>query len=197
MSAETLQKFVPEAGLQFLKIWFKDHQLHLHISRSRNSKLGDYQRLKDGSHKITINHNLKPELFFFVLTHELAHLIAFENHRPKRIAPHGTEWKNTFRDMLIESLSVYTTELKPHILEFSKSPKANFMASGPIVKFFYEEKLNENELFIEALSAGDHFLYKKENYYIIEKLKKNYLCGNMKTGRKYTFKALARVEKLN
>lgn len=197
MSVEILQKHVPDTALEFLRIWFGNYRLHLHISRSRNSKLGDYQRLKDGSHKITVNHNLKPELFFFVLTHELAHLMAFEKYKAKRISPHGAEWKQTFREMLMESLSVYSKELKPHILQFSKSPKANFMASGPIVKFFFEEKLNENECFIEKLAAGDHFLYKNENYFIIEKLKKNYLCGNMKTGRKYNFKALARVEKLN
>lgn len=134
MSIQILQKYLPEAALPFLKTWFANHQIHIHISRNRNSKLGDYQRLKDGSHKISINHSLQPELFYFVLTHELAHLIAFDKNR--RISPHGKEWKVIFREMLLESLSVYSEELKPHILVFSKSPKANFMSSGPIVKFF-------------------------------------------------------------
>ena len=82
---------MPDTAFPYLKIWFASHQVHLHISRSRNSKLGDYQRLKDGSHKISINHNLQPELFFFVLTHELAHLIAFDKFKGKRISAHGIE----------------------------------------------------------------------------------------------------------
>ena len=195
MSTSLLQKYLPESAFPHLKNWFASHQIHLHISRSRNSKLGDYQRLKDGSHKISINHNLQPELFFFVLTHELAHLIAFDKYKRKRIAPHGAEWKTTFREMLLESMSVYSAELKPYILQFSKSPKANFMASGPIVKFFYKDELSDNEIFIEALFVEDSFLYKKHIYMIRQKLKKNYLCENLDNGKKYIFKPLAKVEK--
>lgn len=194
MSIQILQKYLPEPAFPYLKKWFSAHKIHIHVSRNRNSKLGDYQRLKDGSHKISVNHNLDPQLFFFVLTHELAHLIAFDKDR--RIAPHGKEWKLTFREMLLESLEVYTEELKPHILQFSKSPKANFMASGPIVKFFHINNLSENEVFIEELLVEDSFLYHKQIYIIRQKLKKNYLCENLDTGKKYIFKALAKVEKI-
>ncbi|WP_417428157.1 SprT-like domain-containing protein [Halpernia sp.] len=194
MSIQILQKYLPETAFPFLKIWFANHQIHIHISRNRNTKLGDYQKLKDGSHKISVNHNLQPELFFFVLTHELAHLIAFEKYR--KISPHGKEWKLTFREMLLESLSVYSAEIKPHILQFSKSPKANFMASGPIVKFFHKDDLSENEMFIEGLEMEDSFLYRKQIYKIRQKLKKNYLCENLNSGKKYIFKALAKVEKI-
>ena len=196
MSNQILQNYLPDSAFPYLKIWFASHQVHLHISRSRNSKLGDYQRLNDGSHKITINHNLQPELFFFVLTHELAHLIAFYNFKTKRIAPHGSEWKSTFREMLMESLNAYSEELKPHIIQFSKSPKANFMASGPIVKFFHKNDLSGDETFIESLEVEDSFFYKKHIYAIRQKLKKNYLCENLTNGKKYIFKPLAKVEKI-
>jgi SprT protein len=195
MSNQLLQKYLPESAFPHLKTWFASHQVNLHISRSRNSKLGDYQRLKDGSHRISINHNLRPELFFFVLTHELAHLIAFETFKGKIISAHGMEWKLTFRKMLLESLSVYSEELKPHILQFSKSPKANFMSSGPIVKFFHKDDLSDCEQFIESLFIGDSFIYRDQIYIIKEKLKKNYLCENMDNEKKYIFKPLAKVEK--
>jgi SprT protein len=196
MVIQVLQKYLPDSAFPYLKNWFAAHEIHLHISRSRNSKLGDYQKLKDGSHKISINHNLQPELFFFVLTHELAHLIAFDKNRNRRIAPHGTEWKSTFRDMLHESLAVYPDELKPYVLQFSKSPKANFMASGPIVKFFHKDKIADNESFIEELALEDSFLYRKQKYIIRQKLKKNYLCENLNNGKKYIFKPMAKVEKI-
>ena len=196
MSNELLQRYLPEAAFPYLKIWFASHKVNLHISRNRNSKLGDYQRLKDGSHRISINHNLQPELFFFVLTHELAHLIAFDKFKGKRISAHGMEWKSTFREMLLESLSAYSDELKPYVLQFSKSPKANFMSSGPIVKFFHKDDLIDNQCFIEALSLEEKFMYKKQFYIIREKIKKNYLCENLQNGKKYIFKPLAKVEKI-
>ena len=42
-----------------------------------------------------------------------------------------------FREMLLESLTVYAEDLRPIIQKFSKSPKANFMASPDLVKYFH------------------------------------------------------------
>ena len=79
MSVSVLEKFLPENALPYLKIWFGSYPCHLKITKNRNSKLGDYRKLPDKSHQITVNGTLEPQLFFFVLTHELAHLIGFNN----------------------------------------------------------------------------------------------------------------------
>lgn len=194
MSIQSLEKYLPENTLQYLKTWFLDHYIHIKITRNRNSKLGDYRKLPDNSHEITINSTLSPQLFFFVLTHELAHLIAFEKYG-RRISPHGNEWKETFRLMLLESLEVYEEELRPIITKFSKSPKANFMASPDLVKYFHIEKQDDTLQFIEELKKGEYFMYRNEKYLLEGLIKKNYLCKNLATGRKYSFKPLARVEK--
>jgi hypothetical protein len=194
MSIQSLEKYLPDNTLQYLKIWFSDYYIHIKITRNRNSKLGDYRKLPDNSHEITINSTLSPQLFFFVLTHELAHLIAFEKYG-RRISPHGNEWKDTFRKMLLESLAVYDEELKPIIVKFSKSPKANFMASPDLVKYFYIETQDDSLQFIEELQKGDFFIYRNEKYLLEGLIKKNYLCKNLATGRKYSFKPLARIEK--
>lgn len=195
MSIQLLQKYLPEHTLPFLRKWFGDYYIHIKVTRGRNSKLGDYRKMPDKSHKITINSTLQPYLFFFVLTHELAHLIAFEKFG-NRIAPHGNEWKYTFREMLLESLEVYPEDLKPIILKFSHSPKANFMASTDLVRYFHLNEFSENEMFIENLSLGSRFAYKQQSYILIEKLKKNYLCENLANGKRYAFKPLAKIEKL-
>lgn len=194
MSISVLEKFLPENTLPFLKIWFGDYPCHLKITKNRNSKLGDYRKLPDKSFQITINGTLEPQLFFFVLTHELAHLIAFEKYG-RRISPHGMEWKQTFREMLLESINVYQEDLKPIILKFSKSPKANFMASPELVKYFHREA-EEGLIFIENLMIGDSFDYKNEVFLIEETAKKRYLCKNLKNGKKYYFKNLVQVKKL-
>lgn len=195
MSIQKLQKYLPENTLPFLKSWFGDYYIHIKITRGRNSKLGDYRKMPDKSHQITINSTLEPQLFFFVLTHELAHMIAFEKFG-NRILPHGQEWKHTFRHMLVESLSIYTEDLKPIIVKFAKSPKANFMSSPDLVRYFHLKELPDNHSFVEDLQPRNQFIHNKQRYVLIEKLKKNYLCKNLDTGRNYIFKGLAKVEKI-
>lgn len=194
MSIQSLEKYLPQNTLKYLIIWFSDYYIHIKVTRNRNSKLGDYRKLPDNSHEITVNSTLTPQLFFFVLTHELAHLIAFEKYG-RRISPHGNEWKETFRNMLLESLEIYDEDLKPIIVKFSKSPKANFMASPDLVRYFHAEKQDDRLHFIEQLEKGEFFIYRNEKYLLEGLIKKNYLCKNLATGRKYSFKPLARVEK--
>jgi len=194
MSIQSLEKYLPQNTLLYLKKWFSSHYIRIKVTKNRNSKLGDYRKLRDNSHEITINSTLAPQLFFFVLTHELAHLIAFEKFG-RKIAPHGTEWKHTFREMLLESIDVYEEDLKPIIIKFSRSPKANFMASPDLVKYFHIENQDDDEVYIEKLSKGENFIYRDEKYLLEGLIKKNYLCMNLATGRKYSFKPLARVKK--
>lgn len=195
MSIAVLQKYLPDNTFPFLKNWFGEFYIHIKITRGRNSKLGDFRRMPDKTHQITINATLQPPLFFFVLTHELAHLIAFEKYG-YRISPHGAEWKHVYRKMLLESLTIYPEDLRPIILNFAKSPKANFMAAPDLVRYFHIEDFKEAESFIEDLEAGNKFVYRKQSYIVEEKRKKNYLCQNIETGKKYIFKPLAKVEKI-
>ena len=81
MSIQSLEKYLPQNTFKYLRIWFSGYYIHIKVTRNRNSKLGDYRKLPDNSHEITVNSTLTPQLFFFVLTHELAHLIAFETLR--------------------------------------------------------------------------------------------------------------------
>lgn len=194
MSISVLEKFLPQNTLPFLKIWFGTYPCHLKITKNRNSKLGDYRKMPDKSHQITVNGTLEPELFFFVLTHELAHLITFEKFG-RRVSPHGNEWKVTFRNMLHESINVYSEELKPIIVKFSKAPKANFMASPDLVKYFHRET-EDGMLYLENLKVGEKFNHKNKIFIIEETAKKRYLCRNLKTGLKYKVSTLAQVKKI-
>lgn len=194
MSIQSLEKYLPENTLPYLKKWFSDYYIHIKVTKNRNSKLGDYRKLRDQTHEITLNCTLEPQLFFFVLTHELAHLIAFEEYG-RGIAPHGKEWKTTFGRMIIESLDIYVDELRPILQKFSLAPKANFMASPDLVKFFRADNHSDNTQYIEELEKGQHFVYNNEKYKMEGLIKKNYLCVNLASGRRYSFRPLARVKK--
>lgn len=191
MSLEPLEKYLPPHSLSSINQWLKGYPTHIGIKRDRKSKLGDYRKMPNGSHQITVNGNLEPELFFFVFTHEIAHLLAFEKYG-QRINPHGKEWKHTFRMLLAESLTIYAKELQPLIIKFAKSPKANYMSSPDLVKYFNHRGVS---LFLENIKMGEQFIFRNERYIVIKKLKKNYLCQSMSSGLKYRINALAEVEK--
>lgn len=194
MSISILEQYLPSDTQPFLRRWFASYKIHIRITRDRNSKLGDYRKMPDKSHEISINSTLDRQLFFFVLTHELAHLIAFEKFGG-RISAHGQEWKSTFREMLLESISIYTSDLQPVIRQFAKNPKANFMASPELVRYFHVDDPDDSQFFVEQLAPDSEFLYKGDLYKIIEKKKKLYLCVNLKNSKKYLFRPLAKVEK--
>ena len=194
MSISILEQYLPSDTQPFLRRWFASYKIHIRITRDRNSKLGDYRKMPDKSHEISINSTLDRQLFFFVLTHELAHLIAFEKFGG-RISAHGQEWKSTFREMLLESISIYTSDLQPVIRQFAKNPKANFMASPELVRFFHVDDPDDSQFFVEQLAPDSEFLYKGDLYKMIEKKKKLYLCVNLKNSKKYLFRPLAKVEK--
>ncbi|MDO4764168.1 MAG: transcription elongation protein SprT [Flavobacteriaceae bacterium] len=193
MKTISLENYLPENAISYITKWLEGHRCMIKIRKPRQSKLGDYKLLPNQSHQISINENLKPELFFFVLTHEIAHLLAFNEKRD--ILPHGKEWKATFRELLLESIQIYPEDLQILLKNFTQNPKANFMTSPELVKYF-EHKTSENQFYVEELSINGKFIYQSQIYQVEEKKKKRYLCKNLHTGKRYLFKSCARVEKI-
>ena len=113
MNLKALEKFLPEAAKPFVINWLKEENIIIKILPSRQTKLGDYRFLRPyNRHQITIDGNLKPYAFFFVLTHEIAHLFVHKKYQ-RNVLPHGTEWKLIFGKMFMESIEVYPKELIP------------------------------------------------------------------------------------
>lgn len=200
MLYKNLEQHIPHQAIFYIEKWLKDYTVVIKITKDRNTKLGDYRNSINNTHQITINNSLHPDLFFFVLTHEIAHLIAFSMYRNKKIAPHGKEWKAIFSNLLQESLLIYPSESWNIISEFSKNPKASFTASSSLVKYFNKKTFiseTEDGIYIEDLSPGDLFIYKEEKYQLEEKKKKRYLCRNISSGRKYLFQPMVLVKTKN
>lgn len=196
MSIATLEKYLPPDTLPFLKQWFGTHVIHIRITRDRHSKLGDYRKERSGGHQITVNSTLEPHLFFFVLTHELAHLLAFHNYG-FRIAPHGKEWKHTFGEMLMDSLSVYPEDLQGILRKFALSPKANYMSSPDLVRYFNSTTYEDEIIYVEDIPQGREFEYRSQRYLVEGKRKKNYLCKQLDSGKQYVFSPLVQVRQIN
>ena len=68
------------------------------------------------------------------------------------------------------------------------------MASPELVKYFRFESEDDSGIYIENINKGEQFIYRNQRYVLEGLIKKNYLCKNLETGRKYSFRPLARVQ---
>ena len=185
----------PPGADVWIQQWTAGLEVIIKLKNSRRSKLGDYRRLSETRHQITVNKGLAPELTFFVLTHEMAHLLAFHRYG-RAIPPHGAAWKSTFAELLLQSLPLFPAEMQPMILAEAKNPKANFLLSAALVRHFGKDSIAPTSAYIMDLSPDDRFEYRGHTYRVKQRLKKNYLCEQLETGRTYIFRPMASVEKL-
>ncbi len=77
---EVLKKYLPERAIEPCLVLIKDNGVHLKIVNERVTRHGDYRRLPNGLHHITVNSSLNKYRFLITLVHEIAHLVAFEKY---------------------------------------------------------------------------------------------------------------------
>lgn len=114
------------------------HRVHFHITRERRSKLGDYRRpwpepatppaLADAHprhpfHEISVNGDLGPLMFLWVFIHEAAHLETHLRHR--HVQPHGHEWQEQYRQLLVGCASLFPDELRPLLDRYTRRVPLN------------------------------------------------------------------------
>lgn len=195
MNWKGLEKYLPEGALPYIDQWLEKDAVLIKITRARKGKLGDYRFLKsENRHQITINHDLNPELFFFVLTHEIGHLMVrkqFGTH----VLSHGVEWKLTFGQLLLESIQVYNKELQALVYRHALSPKASTQADRLLYRYFFHKEEDQGRL-VSDLAIGQQFRLGKRIFERGEKRKIRYICREVGTKRNYLVSGLAVVDEI-
>ena len=195
-----LKKYLPERAVQSCLGLIQETGVHLKIVNERVTRHGDYRRMPNGKHQITVNSTLNKYRFLITLVHEIAHLVAFEQYG-RRIKPHGKEWKHTFQHLMLPFLrpEVFPSKLLPLLAKHFKNPKASSSTDANLsiaLKQFDEQHTDKSYVF--ELPLGSVFrlyngkLYKKGN-----KRVKRYECIEMTTGKLFLFQPNAEVELLN
>jgi SprT protein len=191
MKIEILIKYIPESSIQFITNWLSGFDVQVDIKNPRKNRLGDYRfSTKTTPHQISVNNNLDKNLFFLVLTHEIAHLLAFS--RDRKILPHGKEWKTIFSQLIIESLTSYSEDLQPILIKFSKNPKANFYSDSNLAFYFVSK--NSNYLNLNNIKIGEKFKLKNKTFIKLQKKNTKYLCEDITTRKKYLVHQLAQIQ---
>lgn len=193
----TLQKYLPERAVTPCFELIKTHGVHLKIVSHRVTRHGDYRRMPNGLHQITVNASLNQYRFLITLVHEIAHLVAFENYG-RRIKPHGEEWKRTFQQLMVPFIrpEVFPSQLLPIIAHHFKNPKASSSTDARLsiaLKAFDEEERKHS--YVYELPMGSVFrLYNGRLFKKGKKKVKRYECVELASGRLYLFQPNAEVE---
>ncbi|MEQ9437975.1 MAG: SprT-like domain-containing protein [Cyclobacteriaceae bacterium] len=190
--------FVPKAAEAYCLALWKKYQFRLKWSKDRQSKWGDYRYRKFPSglvqHQISVNHNLPPEAFLLTYLHEVAHLVAFQQHG-FRIRPHGTEWKACFRQLLKPVLTevMVSEEVLVPLRTYAKNPKATVHADAALLRALQRQQLPAGSTPLASVAEQEQFLFQGRAF-LKEKVRRTRaLCREVATGKRYTIAETALV----
>ena len=195
---EILARYLPEKTVKTVYNWIIRYKVHLTISHSRNTKLGDYRPPAPGRpyHRISVNHDLNPYNFFITFVHELAHLLTYKQYG-RRVQPHGREWKNNYRRLMEPLLekNFFPEKLHPVVFQHLQNIKASNQADEELARalMLFDEK--QPQTLVEDLQPGDRFVFQGyRKFEVITKLRKRYKCLELDTQRVFLFQPLTPVE---
>ena len=129
---ESLKQFIPPKSIDKISDWLNEYNCTLTIKKRRTTKLGDY-RFYRNNHYISINEDLNPYSFLITLTHEIAHMVVTEKYS-SRVLPHGKEWKNEFKRLMLGFIHLFPTEIQQCLAIHLKNPKASSSSDHKLVK---------------------------------------------------------------
>ena len=193
---EVLEKYIPQAAVFSTFELIKANNVHLKIVNERVTRHGDYRKLTDGQHQITVNANLNAYRFFITLIHEIAHLVAFQKYG-RNIKPHGKEWKHSFQVLMLPFIrpQVFPKELLPLLALHFKNPKATSDTDARLAIALKQYDPPNDKNYIFEIPAGGLFrLYNGKVFKRGNKRVKRYECLEVATGRMYLFNPNAEVE---
>ncbi|MFO8148242.1 MAG: SprT-like domain-containing protein [Bacteroidota bacterium] len=196
--SDILEKYLPSHAVAPVFEMVKENRIHLKIVNERVTRHGDYRRMPDGVHQITVNANLNEYRFLITLIHEISHLLAFERFG-RTIKPHGNEWKFTFQQMMLPFIrpEIFPVQLLPIIASHFKNPKASSDTDAHLsvaLKKFDPE--NDKNYIFELPPGGLFKIYNGKVFKKGQKLRKRYECLEVETGKVYLFQPNAQVELL-
>ena len=196
---ENLEQNIPTNAVQSVYELIKKHNVKLKIVNERVTRHGDYRKLPNGQHQITINANLNPYRFLITLIHEVAHLIVFNETRGN-VKPHGKEWKHIFQQLMLPFLrpAIFPNTLLPLLAIHFKNPKATSDTDVKLSLALKQFDPANDKNYIFEIPLGGHFkLYNGKVFRRGDKRVKRYECSEIGTGRVYLFNPNAEVEFLN
>lgn len=193
-----LSPYVPANSLEYCYQLWSTHQFKLKINKARASKLGDYRFIPSKKqHIITVNHNLNPYNFLVTYIHEVAHLTTFTRFA-KKVAPHGQEWKNSFRQLMIPLLTekIFPADILNALQKHMQNPKASSCSDHQLTTIMRKYDPPKNVQLLGELHFGQQFMFRKRIFEKKSLKRTRVICREINSNQNYLISKFAEVKKL-
>lgn len=194
-----IENYLPATAVTSCLELLQDLAVEIKVVNIRATRHGDYKRLPDGRHRITLNATANPYRFLLTLIHEIAHFMAFEKYGFK-IKPHGREWKMTFQHLMLPFLrpEIFPEELLGELARHFRSPKASSTSDTALDMAFKKYDPPSDTVSVFEIPPGSIFrLYNGREFKRGEKRVKRIECVEISSGRLYLFQPSAEVVLIN
>ena len=195
---QALEEFLPPGSFSMVEQYLHQYKVHLTITRSRSTVLGDYRHaIHDKNHRISVNGNLNAYAFLITLLHELAHLLTFQ-HYGNRVQAHGKEWKKQFGDILKTFIqaNLFPPVIREALVKTLHNPAASSCADDDLMRVLRQfDEPRQGVCMVEELHKGDLFQIKGGRIFRKEEvLRKRIKCTEIQTRKTYLFSPVYEVK---
>jgi hypothetical protein len=194
---EYLENYLPAGASAKLMEYLHRYKVHLTITRSRKSILGDYRHATGRDHhRISVNGSLNKYAFLITLIHEIGHLITFQQYG-NGVNSHGKEWKMAYRGVLEDfiRLKLFPHDLHNALLKSLHDLPASSCSDVNLTRVLKNYDVKNKTVLVEDLREGTHFktsdgkLYKRGR-----QIRKRIECMELRSGKLYLFSPVYEVE---
>lgn len=187
-----------EGSEELVNNWLNASPVTVVLAKTRSSKHGDFRVSRQGrAAYITVNHDLHPVEFLITLAHEIAHFRNWKKYG-RRVRPHGPEWRNEFRDMLVEVLKAGLLEREIAAAIVQHYFKRKLIGSGSseqLNRLLGKAVKESGVLRVADLPEGTRFTLSSGKTFIKgRKLRKRYQCCDAVSSRIYSVHPMAEVK---
>jgi hypothetical protein len=112
--------------------------------------------------RISVNHDLNSYSFLITTIHEFAHLQTWNKHQ-HRVKPHGTEWKNNFKELMepFLKLNIFPIDISSAIHRYMENPAASSCTDLHLFRTLKSyDTVKTSALTVESLEDGHFFKLK-------------------------------------
>jgi hypothetical protein len=194
---EYLDNYLPAGASGKLFEYLHRYKVHLTITRSRKSILGDYRHAtgKD-NHRISVNGSLNKYAFLITLIHEIGHLITFQQYG-NRVNSHGKEWKLAYRLVLEDfiHLKLFPPDLYQALIKSLHDLPASSCSDVNLTRVLKNYDAGDKNVLVENITPGGHFKTADGKLFIRgRQIRKRIECAELRTGKLYLFSPVYEVE---
>ncbi len=197
---EHLNNYLPAGASEKLLEYLHRYKVHLTITRSRRSILGDYRHATGTDHhRISVNGSLNKYAFLITLIHEIGHLITFLQYG-NSVNSHGKEWKLAYRGVLEDfmRLKLFPADLNQALVKSLHDLPASSCSDVHLTRALKNYDPRDKTWLLEDIAEGMRF--KTADGRVFKRgrqIRKRIEGTELRTGKLYLFSPVYEVEPLN